>query len=79
MNRLLEILLLGFSVGVMAGAQAPEGEFQNSACLECHQQQDAELIAAWRDSVPASPPCEPSTAADIGRGAMNASALVCAG
>lgn len=54
MDRLTAIFLAGFSAGVMAGGPAPEGEFENDACLACHGQQDAELVAAWRNSVHAT-------------------------
>lgn len=35
----------------MADVPIPEGTFENSACLECHQQHSAELVAAWQQSV----------------------------
>jgi hypothetical protein len=54
MNRLAAMLLFGLSVGAMAGTPAPESEFENSACIECHQQQDAGLVTAWRNSVHAT-------------------------
>lgn len=50
MFRVVFLLLAGYSMVVIAGQQLPEGEFENSACLECHQQQDPELVAAWKSS-----------------------------
>ena len=51
MHRLLCVLLIGFAVISMADVPAPKGPFENNACLECHQQQSAELVAAWQESV----------------------------
>jgi len=51
MRALLLAGLIGFSAMSMADAPVPEGPFENSACLECHQQQNAELVAAWQESV----------------------------
>ena len=51
MRRLLCAGLIGFSAMSMADAPVPEGPFENSACLACHQQQDTELVAAWQESV----------------------------
>jgi hypothetical protein len=50
MRRLLCAGLIGFSVMSMAGVPVPAGPFENSACLECHQQHNAELVAAWQQS-----------------------------
>jgi hypothetical protein len=46
--------LIGFSAMAVADVPIPEGPFENSACLECHQQQGAELVAAWQESVHAA-------------------------
>ena len=54
MRRFIAILLTVISTIAGAENSAPEGEYKNSACVECHQQQDAELVAAWRDSVHAT-------------------------
>ncbi len=54
MGRFIALLLAGFSTIAVAENPAPEGEYKNNACVECHQQQDAELVAAWRDSVHAT-------------------------
>ena len=51
MRRLFLAGLIGFVSVSMAEAPIPEGTFENSACLECHQQQDAERVAAWQQSV----------------------------
>ena len=51
MRRLFFVWLIGFSSVSMAAVPIPDGTFENSACLECHQQQDAELVAAWQESV----------------------------
>jgi len=50
MRRLFLAGLIGFASVSMADAPIPEGTFENSACLECHQQQDAERVAAWQAS-----------------------------
>jgi hypothetical protein len=50
MYRFIFLLLAGVSIMAIAGGQSPEGEFENSACLECHQQQNPELVAAWQSS-----------------------------
>ena len=50
MRGLLCAWLTGFAAIAMADAPIPEGPFENSACLECHQQQNAELVAAWQQS-----------------------------
>ena len=31
-------------------ALPPKGQFENAACIQCHEKIDAELIKAWRDS-----------------------------
>jgi len=46
--------LISFSAISMAEVQIPKGPFENSECLECHQQQSAELVAAWQDSAHAT-------------------------
>jgi len=51
MRRLLCAWLIGFSALSMAAVPVPEGTFENSACLECHQQHSAGLVAAWQESV----------------------------
>jgi len=51
MRGLLCIWLTGFVIVSMADVAIPEGPFENSACLECHQQQSTELVAAWQESV----------------------------
>jgi hypothetical protein len=51
MRGLVFVWLIGFASVAMADVPIPEGTFENSACLECHQQQDAELISAWQESV----------------------------
>jgi hypothetical protein len=51
MRGLFFVWLIGFSSVSMADAPVPKGPFENSACLECHQQQSAELVAAWQKSV----------------------------
>ena len=50
MRGLLCVWLIGFTSASMADAPVPEGAFENSACVECHQQQHAELVAAWQQS-----------------------------
>jgi hypothetical protein len=54
MRGLLCAGLIGFSSISMADVPVTEGPFENSACLECHQQQSAELVAAWQESVHAA-------------------------
>ena len=54
MRRLLFVWLAGFASLSMAGVPVPEGTFENSACLECHQQQNAELVVAWQESIHAA-------------------------
>ncbi|MEN8108149.1 MAG: multiheme c-type cytochrome [Pseudomonadota bacterium] len=54
MRRLVCVWLTGFASISMAEVPVPEGTFENSACLECHQQQSAELVAAWQQSVHAA-------------------------
>lgn len=54
MLRPVVMFLLWCSVAVQAATPLPEGEFDNGACLECHQQQDTGLVAAWRASVHAT-------------------------
>ncbi|MDT8387814.1 MAG: multiheme c-type cytochrome [Thiogranum sp.] len=49
MSRLGTILLMLCSITATAGTRV-QGEFENSACLACHDEQDSELVAAWRDS-----------------------------
>ena len=51
MRGLLCAWLIGFSALSMADVPVPEGAFENSACVECHQQHSAELVAAWQQSV----------------------------
>jgi hypothetical protein len=51
MRGLFCMWLIGFSALSMADVPVPEGPFENSACIECHQQQSAELVAAWQQSV----------------------------
>jgi hypothetical protein len=46
--------LIGFSAMSVADVPIPEGPFENSACLECHQQHSAELVTAWQQSVHAA-------------------------
>jgi len=46
--------LIGFATAAIAAAPVPEGPLENTACLECHRQQSAELVAAWRNSVHAT-------------------------
>jgi hypothetical protein len=50
MTRFAALLLAGMTALAAAAAQAPEGEFENSACLECHQGQNPALVAAWQAS-----------------------------
>jgi len=54
MRGLLCVLLTGYAIISMADVPIPKGAFENSACLECHQQQSAELVAAWQQSVHAA-------------------------
>ncbi|HED18417.1 MAG TPA: hypothetical protein ENI74_02810 [Gammaproteobacteria bacterium] len=54
MRGLLCVWLFGFAALSMADAPIPKGAFANSACLACHQQQSAELVAAWRESAHAA-------------------------
>lgn len=54
MRGLLCVLLIGFAAMSMADVPVPKGPFENSACLECHQQQSAELVAAWQESIHAA-------------------------
>ena len=51
MRRFVSIVMLGFAALTSAGESAPEGNFENSACLECHRTRDAELVSAWRAGV----------------------------
>jgi len=51
MRVLLCVWLTGFASIAVAAAPAPAGTFENSACLACHQQHSAELVAAWQQSV----------------------------
>jgi hypothetical protein len=51
MRRLFFVWLIGFASVSMADVSIPEGTFENSACMECHQQHSAELVAAWQESV----------------------------
>jgi hypothetical protein len=51
MRWLLCVWLTGFAAMSMADVPIPAGSFENSMCLECHQQQSAELVAAWQQSV----------------------------
>ena len=50
MRGLFLAWLTGFASVSMADVPRPEGTFENSACLECHQQQNPELVAAWQAS-----------------------------
>jgi hypothetical protein len=50
MRGLICVWLMGLAPMSMAAAPAPKGPFENSACLECHRQQDAELVVAWQES-----------------------------
>jgi hypothetical protein len=50
MRGLFFVWLIGFASISMADVPIPAGTFENSACLECHQQQNAELVAAWQQS-----------------------------
>ena len=50
MRGLLFTWLIGFPALSMAEVPVPQGPFENSACMECHQQQSAELVAAWQQS-----------------------------
>jgi hypothetical protein len=54
MRGLFCVWLTGFAAMSMADVPIPEGPFENSACLECHQQQSTELVAAWQESVHAA-------------------------
>ena len=54
MRGLFYVWLIAFASISMADVPAPEGTFENNACLECHQQQSAELVAAWQESVHAA-------------------------
>jgi hypothetical protein len=54
MRGLLCVWLIGFAAMSMADEPAPKGPFENSACLECHQQHSAELVAAWQESIHAA-------------------------
>ena len=54
MRGLLCMWLIGFSTLSIADVPIPKGPFENSACLACHQQQSAELVAAWQESVHAA-------------------------
>ncbi len=54
MRGLLCAGLIGFVTLSMADGPIPEGPFENSACLACHQQQSTELVAAWQESVHAA-------------------------
>ena len=54
MRRLFFVSLIGFANISMADVPMPEGTFENSACLECHQQHSAELVAAWQESIHAA-------------------------
>ncbi len=51
MRSLLCVWLIGFGPLSVADVPVPDGPFENSACLECHQQQNADLVSAWRKSV----------------------------
>ena len=51
MRGLFFVWLIGFAALSMADVPIPKGPFENSACLECHQQHSAELVAAWQESV----------------------------
>ncbi len=50
MRGLLCAGLIGFVTLSMADGPIREGPFENSACLECHQLQSTELVAAWQKS-----------------------------
>ncbi len=51
MRRLVYLVLAAYLTVAPAGEPMPAGEFENGACLECHQRQNAGLVAAWRNSV----------------------------
>ena len=54
MRRLFFVWLIVFANISMADVPIPEGTFENSACIECHQQHSAELVAAWQESIHAA-------------------------
>lgn len=54
MRWLLYLVLAGYMTVALAGEPMPAGEFENSACLECHQGQNAGLVTTWRASVHAT-------------------------
>ncbi|MFQ5642265.1 MAG: multiheme c-type cytochrome [Thiogranum sp.] len=54
MRNLFCAWLLGFSALAVADAPVPEGPFEEGACLECHQQQDPDLVSAWQASTHAA-------------------------
>jgi len=54
MRGLFFVWLIGFAALSMADVPIPEGPFENSACLECHQQHSTELVAAWQESIHAA-------------------------
>jgi Seven times multi-haem cytochrome CxxCH len=53
MRTLCCFWLIGLAAASMADP-IPEGPFENDACLVCHQQQNAALVAAWRESIHAT-------------------------
>ncbi len=50
MRWLLYLVLAGYMAVAPASEPMPADEFENSACLECHQRLNAGLVAAWRTS-----------------------------
>lgn len=54
MRGLFCVWLITFSTLSLAGRPLPEGPFENSACLACHQQKNAGLVTAWRESAHAT-------------------------
>lgn len=50
MRRLLYLWLAVFAPLSVADVPLAEGPLEDSACLACHQQQDADLVSAWQDS-----------------------------
>ena len=45
------MLLLVINKATAEDVQLPKGKFENAACIQCHEQNNPELINAWRDSV----------------------------
>ena len=42
MRGLFFVWLMGFATMAMADVPVPQGAFENSACVECHQQHNAD-------------------------------------